>query len=385
MPGQFKRGRVLGLLIPVMVFWLAGVPVEAVGAAFEVEGEVTRVIHDHRRAIDYEGEQDDDETGSFRYQFSVTVADRRYFIRVVPLFNQTAPEPRYVEVGFDGEQQYAYYRSGRRSIVTGAGVDQIADQGYLTLEFVPIAQPEPVIPPLWLAFASGGFLKNEPQPTRLPSLWVVPVPLSLLDQVSFPCWFELLEGAYPVPRHAVIRWEGVSYAFDPKRGLLRYRSSDPDDSGWVKAEYAVGEALTVNGAQLPRSARFREYARVSRNQQSEHRPVSEIDIRVTNAQATVRRRDFVPAIVTKTTIIDGRRVGNPVVADYSSTNWPHFDDPRVRYAFRKADAAHRETLFYLSQRQSWRLSRLIFFAALTAIVITAIVHWLRRRPTYNLK
>ncbi len=382
MEGPFRPVRSFGMLVAAMLFWLAGLLTGAVRAAFEVEGELTRGIHDNRRT-DYEGEEGQGKAGPLRYQFSVTVADRRYFIRVVPLFDQTVPESRFVEAGFDGEQQYIYCRSGHRSGVTEEGVNQTADLAYLSWESVPVADPEPVIPPLWLAFASGSLLRDETQPARLPPLWAVPVPLSLRDQVSFPCRFELLEGAYPLPRHVEMHWEGIYYGYEPTQGLLRFRSADPGDSGWVKVEYAVEETVTVNGAQLPQSARFREYVRVSRDQQHEHRLVQALDIRVTNALATVRRRDFVPVIVTKTTIIDGRRVGNPVVADYSSTNWPRFDEPRVRYAFRKADEAHRETLFFLSQRRSWRLTRLIFFAALTATVIVALVQWLRRKPTYK--
>jgi hypothetical protein len=105
-----------------------------------------------------------------------------------------------------------------------------------------------------------------------------------------------------------------------------------------------------------------------------------VDIRVTNALPSVRRTSFVPAIVTKTTIVDGRREGNPVQADYATTSWPRFDDRLVQYAFREADQRQRQTLDFWAQLRARRLSRLLFFAVLTAMLIVLVAQRLRRKP-----
>lgn len=355
------------------------------GATFEVEGEVTRMLAEPPPARGgYEGEDSEQETEEpqvSRYRFIVTVQEERYFIRLEPLFNQTAPEPRYIEVGFDGEQQYVYRRSGRYSTLDADGVEHIADLGYLSRQKVPLALADTVIPPLWLAFASGDQLGEGPE-GRLPPLWMEPVMGSLVEGVSFPCQFEMLAGAGTLPRSLILRTEGVSYFGDPVKGVQRIRLSPPGDKGYVVAEYTVRETLTLNGLLLPRNASFRKYATFAGKpgQEPERRLVYEVDIRVTQALPSNRRSSFVPKLVTKTTIVDGRREGNPVEADYSTTDWPRFDDPLVQNAFRRADARQRETLNYWAQFRASRLIRLLFFTAVTAMLVVLVVQRLRRNP-----
>jgi hypothetical protein len=364
---------------------LGGAPAAVLGAAFEVEGEVTKTLSEPPPSRGgYEGEESEEETEEpqvSRYRFVVTVHGERYFIRLDPLFNQTAPEPRYIEVGFDGEQQYVYRRSGRYSTRDADGVEHIVDLGYLSWEKVPLALADAVCPPLWLAFASGEHLGEGPH-GRLPPLWMEPVMASLVVGISYPCAFELLAGPGSLPMSVILRTEGISYFGDPVKGLQRIRLAPPEDKGYVVAEYTVRETLTMHGMLLPRRASFRKYATFpgKPGQELEHRLVYEVDIRVTNAQPSVRRTSFVPAIVTKTTIVDGRREGNPVEADYAATSWPRFDDRLVQYAFREADQRQRQTLDFWAQLRTHRLSRLLFFAVLTAMLVVLVAQWLRRKP-----
>lgn len=365
-----------------LVLGLVSTPAAGIGAAFEVEGEVTKHLHETPPVRDYEGNEADEASEgatTFQYRFSVTVQGERYFIRLEPLFEQTAPEPRYVELGFDGEQQYAYLRSGRHSSLSTGGVENIADQGFLSRQTIPVALADAVMPPLWLAFASGDYLRRS-SPERLPPLWVEPVSISLLDQVAYPCQFEWLAGAGSPPRSMLVRTEGIHYVSDTVNGFQRLRLSPPHDRGYVRAEYTVRETLSLNGVQVPRSATFRLYGLAPLNQELKHRLIYEIDIRATNLLETVRRRTFLPTIVTKTTIVDGRREGNPVEANYAATHWPRYDDPLVRYAFRKADREHRSTLDFWAQHRSRRLSSLLFFVAVTGTLVALVIQWLRRRP-----
>ncbi len=334
------------------------------GATYEVEGEVTKKLAEPPPVRGgYEGEdaeQEAEEPQVSRYRFIVTVQEERYFIRLEPLFNQTAPEPRYVEVGFDGEQQYVYRRSGRYSAWHADGVEHIVDLGYLSRRKVPLALADAVIPPLWLAFASGEHL-GEGSTGRLPPLWMEPVMGSLVEGVSFPCQFDLLAGPGSLPKSVVLRTEGVSYFGDPVKGLKRMRLSPPGDKGYVVAVYTVRETLTLNGLLLSRNASFRKYALFPGRpgREPERRLVYEVDIRVTQALPSSRRSSFAPKLITKTTIVDGRREGNPVEADYSTTYWPRFEDPLVQNAFRRADARQREALNLLAlQRAGW-LNRLL--------------------------
>ncbi len=274
-----------------------------------------------------------------------------------------------------------YLRSGRRSTRNADGVEHVVDLGYLSLQRVPLALADAVAPPLWLAFASGDHTGEGPL-ERLSPLWLEPVAVPLWAQVTYPCQFELLAGPGSLPKHVILRTEGLSYFGGPEKGLERIRLSPPENKGHVVAEYSVRETLTVNGILLPRHATFRKFATFhnTAGQEPEHRWVYEVDIRVTNALPSSRRAGFVPAIVTKATLVDGRREGNPVEADYSTTHWPRYNDPQVQYAFRKADAQQRETLEFLAQHRARRPIRLLFFSVVTAALVALVIQWLRRKP-----
>lgn len=269
--------------------------------------------------------------------------------------------------------------SGRHSSRSVDGVEKIADLGFLCRQTVPVVLADAVMPPLWLAFASGDYLRRI-SPERLPPLWVEPVSISLLDQVEYPCQFEWLAGAGSPLRSLLVRSEGLHYVSDPVKGFQRLRLPPPHDRGYVRAEYTVRETMSLNGVQLPRSATFRLYGLAPLNQELKHRLLYELDMRATNLLEAVRRRTFLPTIVTKTTIVDGRREGNPVQADYAATSWPRYDDPLVRYAFRKADRDHRSSLGFVALQQSRRLSSLLFFVAVTGTLVALVILGLRRSP-----
>ncbi|RME89962.1 MAG: hypothetical protein D6766_13935 [Verrucomicrobia bacterium] len=368
----------MGLLAFACGVGHAGSPAAPAPFTLEVEGEAVRLVHDTRPVPRYDDEADAAPHKEFRYRFTVTVADRRYFIRLVPLFEQTAPETRYVEAGFDGRQQYVYHRTGRQSHRTDNGVIHLADNGYLSYESVPLAVAEPTLPPLWLAFAAGPHLKDEAPPIRMPPLWPTPIPISLLDEVSFPSRIEWMGGDHPLIRRAEILSEGVAWVFDPTQGLKRLPSADPAGQGRRRADYEVLETMTVDGIQLPRRARFRQYTPPPPGQQEPERVFSEVHIQVTKARTTTDRQTFVPAIMTPTSVTDGRRLGNATLATYTSTNWPPFEAPMVQYAFRATDADQKLMLASLKERQSWPPLRLTFLLVVTATVALAIVHRLRK-------
>lgn len=368
-----KATSLLALLVSSVMMFLPG-PAWARDVAFEAQGEVSKIIH--------HGTMDPDDLVPFHYRFSVAVAGERYFIRLVPALDQTEPEERYIEVGFDGEQQYVYRRSGRRSGTTSDGVDHIVDLAYVTTAVVPTALSDATIPPLWFAFASGSAHQNGPLKHILP-LWLVPVPNSLLGQVKFPIQCDLYQDPLSLPERAHFRSEGVSYAFDHTVGLLKSRWPPPYDLGYVIAEYAVQETRRVRNGLLPTRAVYRQYGLVPSNRQMIHQLLYELNIRVTNVLEEAVRDSFVPRIITKTTIIDGRRSGNPVEADYVATNWPSSSDPSLLYAFRKADEADRNLKAFLGPGRPWRLNRLIFFLAVAATALVVVL--LRLRRNHNLQ
>ncbi len=359
------------ILLKALLFGPAWLLLPGIGwvgnAAFEVQGEVSRTVH--FEPVDAE------DRGPFLYRFSITVDGERYLIRLVPSFGQTEPEERYIEVGFDGEQQYLYHRSGRRSGTTSDGVDHIVDLGFLSRVVVPVALADVTIPPLWFAFASGDSLRKAP-PKKLVPLWLLPIPTRFRDQVTFPIRFDLLGGATPLPRRATIRSEGVEFAYDPMAGLRHGSSPPPYDKGFVLAEYFVSESTPLGTGIIPKLATYRQYGLVSSDHRVQHTLLYELNISVTNALDDATPDSFIPRIITKAAIQDSRLAGE---ADYAHTNWPNLNDPAVQYAFRKAEEANRNLKAFLGESTPWRLNRLIFFVTVAATALVVVVLRLRRK------
>jgi hypothetical protein len=352
-----------------LFFWCFFGAIHLSAASFEVEGELDKVVH--------RGPKDPNKLGRFRYGFSVAVDEARYFIKIVPRFDQTNQEEKYVEVAFDGEQQYKYWRSGRRSTKNEQGIDHVVDIARISNNRIPEADSEVTILPLWFAFASGEMFRSE-IPSEFAPLWFVPVPAQLQGKVRFPIECELADQVWRLPRRALFRSEGKSYTYDPVAGLLVSRLPAPYHEGFPLAEYVVEEPLRLDGGLLPKRARYWQRGIVSSNGQPALVTLYEISLSVTNALPSAQRDVYVPRIITKAGIEDRRIQDKPIAASYTATNWPEVRDRMVQYQFRKAEEAERNLKTMLASQQSGRLNRLIFFGAVTATAIVVVALLLRR-------
>jgi hypothetical protein len=221
--------------------------------------------------------------------FKLYVRDCQWFVHIT----QQNAKTKYVEAGFDGQALYKSAFLDEKS-VANLTPKPVLWTGSITPDTVPFFAPEPHIPIIWFALASGCYLNGAKD--RL-----IPPYSTDIKRDAIVANVTRLSAMPSLPQTVIFLDDGINRKFgEPSQ------HPPPYENGFTNAIYIVNAFTNIGGYVLPSEFTLKVYRPASSTETNKIEILAEYDGYVNNFNPKCVLKTFIPDVESAGFILDKR-------------------------------------------------------------------------------